>query len=69
MVSKSTFSGVCLLNKANSSATEAPSMDLSLSISNETVSTKIYDNRDDFDFDIVHFPFLDGYIPRRTLSI
>ena len=29
-----------------------------LSISNDIVSTKIYDKRDDFDFDIVNFPFL-----------
>ena len=26
---------------------------------------KIYDKRDDFDFDIVNFPFLDGDVPRR----
>ena len=31
------------LNKANSSDTEAPFLDLNLSISNGTVSTKIYD--------------------------
>ena len=41
-------------------------MDLNLSISNGTVSTKIYDKWDDFDFDIVNFPFLDGDVPRRT---
>ena len=40
-------------------------MDLNLCISNGTVSTKIYDKRDDFDFDIVNFPFLDGDVPRR----
>ena len=28
------------------------------SISNDIVSTKIYDKRDDFDFKIVNFPFL-----------
>ena len=54
------------LNKANSSDTEAPFLDLNLSIPNGTVSTKIYDKRDDFDFDIVNFPFLDGDVPRRT---
>ena len=54
------------LNKANSSDTEAPFLDSNLSISNGTVSTKIYDKRDDFDFDIVNFPFLDGDVPRRT---
>ena len=54
------------LNKANSPDTEEPFLDLSLSIHNGTVSTKIYDKRDDFDFDIVNFPFLDGNVPRRT---
>ena len=39
---------------------------MNLCISNGTVSTKIYDKRDDFDFDIVDFPFLDGDVPRRT---
>ena len=48
------------LNKANTSDTEAPFLDLHLSISNGFVSTKTYDKRDDFDFDIVNFPFLDG---------
>ena len=54
------------LNRANSSDTEAPFLDLNLCISNDTVSTKIYDKRDDFDFDIVNFPFLDGDATRRT---
>ena len=48
------------LNKANSTDTEAPFLDLHLSISNGFVSSKIYDKRDDFDFDIVNFPFVDG---------
>ena len=45
------------LDKANTSDTEAPFLDLHLSISNGFVSSKIYDKRDDFDFDIVNFPF------------
>ena len=45
------------LNKANTSDIEAPFFDLHLSISNGFVSSKIYDKRDDFDFDIVNFPF------------
>ena len=53
------------LNKANTSDIEAPFLDLHLSISNGFVSSKIYDKRDDFDFDIVNFPFLDGDVPRR----
>ena len=54
------------LNKANASDTEAAFLDLHLSISNGVVSTKIYDKRDDFDFEIVNFPFLDGDVPRST---
>ena len=54
------------LNKANSSDTEAPFLNLNLFISNGTVSTKIYDKRDDFDFDIANFPFLGGDVPRST---
>ena len=54
------------LNKANTSDTEAPFLDLHLSISNGFVSSKIYDKLDDFDFDIVNFPFLDGDVPRSS---
>ena len=46
------------LDKANSSDTEAPFLDLNLSITNGIVSSKIYDKRDDFNFDIVNFSFL-----------
>ena len=46
------------MNKANSSDTEAPFLDLHLSVANGFVSSKFYDKRDDFDFDIVNFPFL-----------
>ena len=41
-------------------------MDLNLCIANGTVSTKLYDKGNDFDFDMVNFPFLDGEVPRRT---
>ena len=37
-----------------------------MSISNDIVSIKIYDKCDDFDFEIVNFPFLDGDVPRST---
>ena len=52
------------LNKANSSDTKAPFFDLNLSITKGIVSSKIYDKRDDFNFKIVIFPFLDGNVPR-----
>ena len=54
------------LNKANVSDTEALFLDLHLSISNDFVKTKFFNKRDDFDFDIVNFPFLDGDVPRST---
>ena len=54
------------LNKANLSATEALPLDLHLSILDALVKTSIFDKRDDFDFDIVTFPFLDGDVPRST---
>ena len=56
------------LNKANTYDTEVAFLDLHLSISNDIVSTKIYDKRDDFDFEIVNFPLLDGDVPRSASS-
>ena len=41
-------------------------LDSHLSISDDIVSTKIYDKREDFDFEIVNFPFLNGDVPRST---
>ena len=41
-------------------------MDLHLCTSDGFAKAKIYDNRDDFDFDIVNFQFLDGDVPRST---
>ena len=54
------------LIKANTSDTEAAILDLHLSMSNDFVSAKIYDKCDDFDFEMVNFPVLDGDIPRST---
>ena len=51
------------LNKANSSDTEAPFLDLNLSITNDILSSKFYYKQDDFNFEIVNFPFLDGDVP------
>ena len=54
------------LNKANVSDTEASFSDLPLSISDGFIQTKFFDKLDDFAFDIVNFPFLDGDFPRST---
>ena len=53
-------------NKTNSSETEAPFLDLHLSILDRFISCKIYDKRDDFDFEIVNVPYLGGDVPRRA---
>ena len=55
------------LNKAITSDTPPPPppSDLHHSISDGIVSSKIYDKPDEFDFDIVNFPFLDGDVPCR----
>ena len=37
-----------------------------MSITNGIVSSKIYDKRDNFNLEIVNFPFLDGDIPRSA---
>ena len=37
---------------------------LDFSITNGIVSSKIYDKRGDFNFDIIKFSFLDGDVPR-----
>ena len=55
-----------ILCMRNTTDTKAPFLDLHLSIANGFVSSKIDDKRDDFDFDIVNFPFLDGDVPRRA---
>ena len=44
----------------------APFLGLRLSVSNGFVSSGVCDKRDDFGFDIVSFPFLDGDVPRSA---
>ena len=55
----SIYSTELQLNKANSSIPRHLFFIM-------VVSTKIYDKRDDFNFDTVNFPSLDGDVPRRT---
>ena len=54
------------LSGAGSSDAGAPFLDLNLCISNGTVSSRVYDKRDDFGFGMVGFPFLSGGVPRRA---
>ena len=52
------------LNKTNPSDTEAPFLSIDLPITNTIVSTKNYNKWDNFNFEIVYFPFFDGDVPR-----
>ena len=54
------------LNKIITFDTEVSFLDLRLSISNDIVSTKTYDKRNDLDLEIVNFPFLYRYVPLPT---
>ena len=54
------------LNKTNTFDSKALLLDLHLLILDGFVSSKIYDKGDDFDFDIVNFPSLDGDVPHTT---
>ena len=57
------------LNKVNSFDTEAPFLDLNLSITNGIVSSQIYDKGDDFNFEIVkNLYFTVGYIKTDNIS-
>ena len=40
-----------------------------MSLHNDIVPSKNYDKRDDFNFEIVNFPFLDGDIPCSLLMM
>ena len=52
------------LNKANSFDTESPFLDLVLSTTNAIAPYNIYDECDDFNFEIVNYPFPDGDLHR-----
>ena len=52
------------MNKAKFFDTEAPILDFGLYITNGIVSPKMNDKWDNFNFEIVNSPFLDGDVPR-----
>ena len=54
------------LVKTKHSDNVASFLDLDLSIENGIIISKIYDTRDDFNFDIINFPNLEGYVSRAT---
>ena len=53
------------LKKENAGLDHASFLDLNINISNRKFSLKLYDKRDDFNFDIVRMPFLSNNMPSR----
>ena len=52
------------LNKANFFDTEASLFELNFSITNGKVSSSMYDELNDFNFEMISFPFFDRDVPR-----
>ena len=51
-----------LLNKENENDTHTTFLDLDISLTDNKITHALYDKRDDFPFEIVNFPHLDGNI-------
>ena len=51
------YSSELQLDKANTFDTKAAFLDMNFSISNDLVSTKIYDKHDSYDYETIRFPF------------
>ena len=54
-----------VLNKSNQSNTNVDYLDIKITSENNTLSFSLFDKRDNFNFDIVNFPYLDSCIPRK----
>ena len=54
-----------ILNKENEFNNRATFLDIDIMITDKIFSTRLYDKRNDFNFQIVNFPFLCGNIPKR----
>ena len=54
-----------VLNEENVNDQCGSFLDIAVNIVDERFVTKIYDKRDDFNFEIVNYPDLSGNIPRR----
>ena len=54
------------INLSSNSSTNVNFLDLNMKIDdNSNLDISIYDKRDDFNFDIVNFPYMDSCIPRK----
>ena len=55
---------VMIVNNTNFSACKSNFQDMTISIYQGKFHFSLYDKRNDYDFDVISFPFLDGNIPK-----
>ena len=55
---------VMIVNNTNISACKSNFLDMTISIYQGKFYFSLYDKRNDYDFDVISFPFLDGNIPK-----
>ena len=53
-----------IVNKTNVSVQKTNFLDMTISIYRGKFYIKLYDKRNDYDFDVISFPYLDGNIPK-----
>jgi hypothetical protein len=53
-----------VVNKTNISVRKSNFLDMTISIYRGKFYFSLYDKRDDYDFDVISFPFLDGNVPK-----
>ena len=53
-----------IVNKTNISVQKTNFLDMTISIYRHKFYIKLYDKRNDYDFDVISFPYLDGNIPK-----
>ena len=53
-----------IVNKTNVSVQKTNFLDMTISIYRGKFYIKLYDKRNDYDFDVISFPYLDGNIPQ-----
>ena len=53
-----------IVNKTNVSVQKTNFLDMTISIYRGKFFIKLYDKRNDYDFDVISFPYLDGKIPK-----
>ena len=53
-----------VINKTNISVCKSTFLDLSISIFRRKFYVKLYDKRNDYNFNVINYPFLDGNIPK-----